>query len=383
MTRPSARTIALGLGVLMVLVVAASVPLNFHAHNSLLGGSLGIALLFSPFAVVGVLVASREPRNPIGWVLLVLAISMMGSVDAGAYSVIAYRLGHPDLPLARLAVALTQSWIGLILLLPLPIVLFPDGRLPSRRWRWTFWLYLILGAIFVADIAYRDAGAFTDHVVRVDSSGELKTFAGPSGPAATVVGALYAAVVLSWVVGKVVEYRRSTGEHRQQLKWLMAGGAVSIAALLVTLTVNGSIAFVGVAALPISIGVGILKYRLYEIDRLISRTLSYAIVTGTLVVLFLALVVLTTRVLPFSSPVGVAASTLAAAALFTPLRRRVQRAVDRRFNRARYDAEATVEAFRQRLRDAVDLETVQKGLSEAVVGAVEPTHLTVWLRSNA
>ena len=175
------------------------------------------------------------------------------------------------------------------------------------------------------------------------------------------MGALYAAVVLSWVVGKVVEYRRSTGEHRQQLKWLMAGGAVSIAALLVTLTVNGSIAFVGVAALPISIGVGILKYRLYEIDRLISRTLSYAIVTGTLVVLFLALVVLTTRVLPFSSPVGVAASTLAAAALFTPLRRRVQRTVDRRFNRARYDAEATVEAFRQRLRDAVDLETVQTG----------------------
>jgi hypothetical protein len=163
----------------------------------------------------------------------------------------------------------------------------------------------------------------------------------------------------------------------------MAGGAVSIAALLVTLTINGSIAFVGVAALPISIGVGILKYRLYEIDRLISRTLSYAIVTGTLVVLFLALVVLTTRVLPFSSPVGVAASTLAAAALFTPLRRRVQRTVDRRFNRARYDADATVEAFRQRLRNAVDLETVQTGLSEAVAGAVEPTHLTVWLRSNA
>jgi hypothetical protein len=133
-------------------------------------------------------VASREPRNPIGWVLLALAISMMGSVDAGAYSVIAYRLGHPDLPLARLAVALTQSWIGLILLLPLPIVLFPDGRLPSRRWRWTFWLYLVLGAIFVADIAYRDAGAFTERVVRVDSSGELKTFAGPSGPVATVVG---------------------------------------------------------------------------------------------------------------------------------------------------------------------------------------------------
>ncbi len=383
MRRTSARTLAIGLGVLMVMLVAASVPLNVYAHNSLLGGTLGIALLFSPFAAVGVLVASRQPRNPIGWVLLALAISMMCSVDAGAYAVIAFRLGHPDLPFARLAVALTQSWIGLILLLPLPIVFFPDGRLTSRLWRWTFWLYLVLAVLFFGVIAYRDAGAFTDRVVRVDSSGELRTFAGPSGPAAAVLAVLYAAVVVSWVIGKVVEYRRSTGEHRQQLKWLMLGGAVSVVALLVTLSVNGSIAFVGVAALPISIGVGILKYRLYEIDRLISRTLSYAIVTGSLVALFLALVVLTTRVLPFSSPVGVAASTLAAAALFTPLRRRVQRIVDRRFNRARYDAEATVEAFRQRLRNAVDLETVQTGLSEAVAGAVEPAHLTVWLRSNA
>ena len=259
MTRPSARTIAIGLGVLMVLLVAASVPLNVLAHNSLLGGSLGIALLFSPFAVVGVLVASRQPRNPIGWTLLVLAISMIGSVDAGAYSVVAFRLGHPGLPLARLAVALTQSWIGLILLLPLPIVLFPDGHLPSRRWRWTFWLYLLLAVFFVSDVAYRDVGAFTDRVVRVDSSGELQTFAGPSGPAAAVLAVLYALVVVSWVVGKVVEYRRSTGEHRQQLKWLMLGGAVSIVALLVTLSVNGSIAFIGVAALPISIGVGILQ----------------------------------------------------------------------------------------------------------------------------
>ena len=122
------------------------------------------------------------------------------------------------------------------------------------------------------------------------------------------------------------------------------------------MTINGSIAFVGVAALPISIGVGILKYRLYEIDRLISRTLSYAIVTGTLVVVFLGLVVLTTRVLPFSSPVGVAASTLAAAALFNPLRRRVQRTVDRRFNRARYDADAIVDG----VHDACETRSISR-----------------------
>jgi hypothetical protein len=241
---------------------------------------------------------------------------------------------------------------------------------------------VLFGATFVIATAVQDSHAFTDKVVHVDSSGELKSLGTSLGFAAALFPAIYGCIVLSWVIGKIVEYRRSTGESRQQLKWLMCGGAVSFVALFLTLSLNGGFAFAGVAALPISIGVGILKYRLYDIDRLISRTLSYAIVTGSLVALFLGLVVLTTDVLPFSSPVGVAASTLAAAALFNPLRLRVQRLVDRRFNRARYDAEATVEAFRQRLRDAVDLETVQAGLRDTVAGAVEPSHLTVWLRSS-
>ncbi len=135
-------------------------------------------------------------------------------------------------------------------------------------------------------------------------------------------------------------------------------------------------------ALPIGIGVGILKYRLYEIDRLVSRTLSYAILTALLAGTFVGLVALTTDLLPFSSSVGVAASTLAAAALFNPLRRRVQRVVDRRFNRSHYDAEATVAAFAARLRDAVDLDAVQTDLLDVVRGAVEPAHATVWIRSN-
>jgi hypothetical protein len=139
----------------------------------------------------------------------------------------------------------------------------------------------------------------------------------------------------------------------------------------------------GIAALPISIGVGILRYRLYEIDRLISRTLSYAILTGLLVGVFVGIVALATDVLPFSSPVAVAASTLAAAALFNPLRRRVQHAVDRRFNRSRYDAEEIVTAFAARLRDAVDLDTVRQELLRAVDGAVQPAHASVWLRPTA
>jgi hypothetical protein len=130
-------------------------------------------------------------------------------------------------------------------------------------------------------------------------------------------------------------------------------------------------------------GVGILKYHLYEIDRIISRTLSYAIVTGLLVGVYVGLVTLASRVLPFSSPLGVAASTLAAVALFNPLRRRVQRVVDRRFNRARYDAETTVSVFAQRLRDDIDLEAVSAEFVGAVEAAVEPVHVALWLRETA
>ena len=142
----------------------------------------------------------------------------------------------------------------------------------------------------------------------------------------------------------------------------------------------GSIAPLGIAALPIGMGIGILKYRLYDIDRLISRTLSYAIVTGLLIGVYVGLVTLATRVLPFSSPLGVAASTLAAVALFNPLRRRVQRLVDRRFNRARYDAEATIAAFARRVRDDVDLELVSSEFVRAVQTSVEPAHVSLWLR---
>ena len=160
---------------------------------------------------------------------------------------------------------------------------------------------------------------------------------------------------------------------------VVAGTALSSSGSTVLVAVSHA-GFVAITALPICIGVGILKYRLYEIDRLISRTLSYLIVTGLLVGVFVGIVVLATDVLPFSSPVAVAASTLAAAALFNPLRKRVQHQVDRRFNRARYDAEATVTAFRVRLREAVDLETVQRELLRAADRAVEPAHTSLWVR---
>jgi hypothetical protein len=142
------------------------------------------------------------------------------------------------------------------------------------------------------------------------------------------------------------------------------------------------IAIVGGLAFPLAIGVAILKYRLFDIDRIISRTLAYAIVTSLLVGVYAGVVLLATRVLPFSSSVAVAASTLAAAALFNPLRRWVQRAVDRRFNRARYDADRTVAAFAARLTGAVDLDTVQADLAGVVHQALEPAHVSVWISQH-
>ena len=191
----------------------------------------------------------------------------------------------------------------------------------------------------------------------------------------------------------MLAYRRSTGDYRQQLKWLLAGGGFGVAGLALEFFLSntnstalrgvGNVGLgVGLLSLPVAFGVGILKYRLYEIDRLISRTLSYLILTGLLVGVFIGIVLFATRVLPFSSPVTVAASTLGAAALFNPLRLRVQRLVDRRFNRAHYDAEAIVTAFTLRLRDAVDLDSVRGELLLAADQAVEPAHVSVWIRPS-
>jgi hypothetical protein len=384
--------IALALGGAALVLLAATVPLAAVAHQ-LTAGAFGQPLLMAPYAAVGTLVAARRPANPVGWLLLALALASLLGVDAGFYGVRAYRVDHHDLPLSRVAVFLTQGWAAMLVLLPVPIVLFPDGRPPSHRWRWTLYAYAVVAATFVGSLAYRDLGAFTDRPVVVDSSGELKALgANPSGIlgiAAAVLVIAYASIAVSWVVAQIRAYRRSAGDRHEQLKWLLAGSAASVIGIIVAvvfgatrspvLQILSGVGFVALAALPLSIGIGILRYRLYEIDRLISRTLSYALLTGLLVGTFAGLVLLTTRVLPFSSPVGVAASTLVAVLLANPLRSRLQRLVDRRFNRARYDADLLVAAFAARLRTAVDVDAVLEELVAATGRSVEPSHISVWV----
>jgi hypothetical protein len=280
-----------------------------------------------------------------------------------------------------------------VTLLGLALILFPSGRSPSPRWRTAIGVYVVAGCWWYAVYTVSMAVLKLPPVVSISAAGD---YVGHQDARSDLISFLAWAVVpvllgfwIAFVTHQVRSWRAAAGERREQLKWLMAGGAVSLLSVCVTSASNPDnlrpvtdVAALGIAALPLSIGVGILKYRLYEIDRLVSRTISYAIVTGVLVATFVGVVALTTGVLPFSSPVGVTASTLAAAALFNPLRLRVQRVVDRRFNRARYDADLAVEAFASRLRHAVDPEAVQVALAGAVDDAVEPATLSIWIRAS-
>jgi hypothetical protein len=379
------------LGGLAALSLVAMLPLTLMAHqlfNGLVALVIGV-----PCAGVGILIARRQPRNPIGWLFLVIAACVSLGTDGPDYAFLTYRLGH-HLPLSPVGLALGQLWGPGLLLLFVVILLFPDGRLPSGFWRRALWVYCAIYAVLLVANAAATAGALVAHPIRVDSNGGLSAVNAPADwYKAVQAPASIMLIVLSlcFIGRQVLSWRRSSSDRRQQLKWLASGGAFTLVCAglsgslgssgIILLKVVGGFAWFGWAALPVSIGVAILKYRLYEIDRIISRTLAYAMVTGVLVGVYAGLVLLATRALPvsLSTPVAVACATLVAAALFNPLRRRVQQVVDRRFNRARYDADKTVAAFAARLQDAVDLDSVQDDLAGTVHQALEPAHVSVWI----
>jgi hypothetical protein len=348
-----------------------------------------------PTVAVGMLVAVRRPGNPLGWMLLGCGVLFSTETAAVAYSILDYRLRHGTLPLGRLAIALQPAWAAGLVLTAGALWLYPDGQLPRGRWRPVGGTLFALGLLFGAVSFVPLAIAASAPVIRVDASGAPLTVSHPAGPGrlwVVVENIGFYALLVSWVVWLVIQvpkYRRSSGERRLQLKWLYSGAAVFIVCLGIGLFqssnatgvagVVGAVIAAGVVALPVALGIGILKFRLYDIDQIISRTLAYAVLTGVLVGVYAGLVLLATEVLRLHSTVAVAAATLAAAALFNPLRKRVQRVVDRRFNRAHYDAEATVAAFAGRLRESVDLASIQHEMAATVEQAFEPTHVSVWL----
>ncbi|MGB6573506.1 MAG: hypothetical protein WBF20_17675 [Trebonia sp.] len=391
-TRLTSRAACVAVGVVLLALFAAAVPLSGLARQNLNAGGGSVPVWVSAaFAATGWVLAFRRPANPLGWIMLGSAFFFALSEDASYYTVADYGLRHGDLPLGAVALLAQPGWAPGIVALGLLILLFPDGRLPSSRWRWLAAAYAAVAALWMAGTVVLTVRALADHRTQVDSSGNLLLLSGHD-PAAgwwnVLQDLFFPLLIACWlasIASQALSYRRSSGERRQQLKWLLAGSAATLVALgLVALLgsvpwLSDVISVIGFLALPVSIGVAVLRYRLFDIDRIVSRTLAYAIVTGLLIGVYAGLVLLTTEVFGFHTPVAVAASTLAAAALFTPVRRRVQRLVDRRFNRARYDAETTVAAFADRLKDAVNLDAARDDLATTVHQALEPAHLSVWV----
>ncbi len=391
--RRSAVVLATCLAVLAALLTAASLVLYALTHQGVLtnGGQNVIELL--AFGTVGFVVASRRPGNPIGWLVLGCLTFELLFLDGGLYATLARMPGY-RLPTGALVWLLAYSWF-ILGVLPLVILLFPDGKLPSPRWRWPLRVYLTIlcgyaGAVY-AEITYVSVSSHP----QLAANGSLVAVNNPHGwigVLTRVIGPVFAAFWLSFVLAQALSWRRSSGERRQQLKWLLMGAAVLAFGQLLSQVVQAAdptmsplvstvlnvVTSVCDAALPVGLAIAIFRYRLYDIDRIISRTLAYAVVTAVLAGLYAGLVLLATQVLDLTSQVAVAAATLAAAALFNPLRRRVQHRVDRRFNRARYDADNTVTAFAARLQDATDPDAVRSDLIGTVQHALEPARVSLW-----
>ncbi len=331
--------------------------------------------------VGGFVLASRRPGNRIGWLTLAAALTLGLRSFADQYEQRALVAAPGSLP-SGLWALWVSSWIWLIALAMVAFLflLFPTGRLHSRRWRPAAWF---VGAVFALSTAAVMAGATREWAHPSASFQQLVTLP----VLAAMIICFPAALVVSGSA-IVVRFARSAGEERLQLKWFAAAAVLVVATFIALILTNSNSVAAAVLnnlallCLNAAIAIAVLKYRLYEIDRIISRTLAYTIVTGLLVGLYAGLILLATGVLSFSSPVAVAASTLVAAALFSPLRKRVQRVVDRRFNRARYDAHEMVAAFAVRLKDTVDPDAVQADLASVVQRALEPAHVSLWMNNG-
>jgi hypothetical protein len=368
-------------GVLFVLDVAAT-------NVSVGSNGISVLILGASFPIVGWLIAFRRRENRIGWMFLAAGIVFALVTFSGAHAQYGLVVRPGSLALADVTAWLsTVAWVPAYTLLILLLLFFPDGRLPSRRWRPILWIaalsaFLMLVPDAIAEWPYRGL-ALLEGVSVPDPALDTAYLLQGVGTALSLIVAVAGAAAL------VVRFRRSTGTERQQIKWFANAAVVEVAVIFVTSGVRLPPPFDALAAviaaplIPISVGVAILRFRLYDIDRIISRTVSYGAVTAILALVFVGTILVTQTLLAsfFSgSSVAVAASTLVVAALFQPLRRRVQGVVDRRFNRSRYDAERTVATFAGRLRDEVDLANLNAEVRQVVTATVAPVIVGLWIR---
>jgi hypothetical protein len=391
------------LSLAFTLVNVAFRVLNSSTPTAEPRGSLilevGFFLLFVSFATVGALVASQQPGNTIGWIFCALGLSGPLSGAGAEYALHTFVTSPGSLPGGG-AIAWLAQWLGGAVnfaMIAFVFLLFPDGRLLSRRWRPVIWLNLVaIVLIFVWSFKpgpIDNLGLLAvDNPFGVTGAGALLETVGNIGFFLALAAAIAGAVSL------ILRLRRSRGDERQQIKWFVFAGAVSCAIfatgpVLWSLPASPATAWVwptlfllGVSTIPVATGVAILRYRLYDIDLVINRTLVYGSLTVTLAFVYLGSVVLLQgafRILTGQgSTLAVVASTLAIAALFSPLRRRIQNVIDRRFYRGKYDAARTLEAFSGRLRDETDLNTLSEDLVSVVRETVQPEHASLWLRST-
>ena len=353
-------------------------------------------------ATVGALVASRRPRNPVGWLLLTFGLLVVVSLVAVGY--VAYGLvARPGaLPATDAAVVLVYALNDSgapVPVLALALLLTPTGSLPSRRWRW---LGFALAAVAVASVI---GGPFNHRPLEpplesvtsplgIDLAASSPTVRLLYEVVGGVLSVAFPLVIVAATGSLVMRFWRARGVERQQLRWVALAAALVPVAVLVAIaasTIGGPAAdtmvtfAIGTVSwlVPLALGAAVLRYRLYDLDRIISRTLAYGLVTLLLGGGYAAVVLLLGRLLGRSSSLAVAGATLAVAALFQPVRRRVQAVVDRRFNRRRYDAARTIAAFSTRLRQQVDLDSLTGELLAVIEQTMQPIQASLWLRPQS
>jgi hypothetical protein len=386
MRRPAVLAWA-SFAIALALSIAAALLLPAEAFN---------IVLIAPFGVVGALLASRRPDHRIGWILCSFAVTFAVAVLTKAYASAGLVADH-EWPAARLAAWIyTWFWLVYVTQLELAFLLFPSGRFAGSRWRWLALAIIIANALFGAGRALMP-GPLEGHPI--DNPFGVAALAPAATGFAAVSSPLFLIGLLISLGSPFVRLPQMPGVEREQVKWVASGGALlAVAQLLSGLLLRIGLAptvgeflshalyALGVVAIPATMGVAILRYRMYDIEVIIRRTLIYGSMLAVLAAAYLGGVVLVQSILrgfTSGSEIAVAASTLLTIALFQPLRSRIQRGIDRRFYRSRYDAARTIDAFAEQLRDEVDLEAVRAHLLATVGHTVAPVHASVWLRERA
>jgi hypothetical protein len=393
----AASRLAPSLGALSVLLVAASVVLALLNRSAPLTDDWGtenrpfvFLVLGLAFSLVGTLVSSRRPGNSVGWICLAIGLGLGLTVFVGEYNVYALQTRPGSLPGGEYA-AWVENWIWLpSMVLPgtFLVLLFPNGRPASRRWWWAAWLAVAGTSLkTVSEMFLPGALAEASNVTNpfgVESAGSLLEPLGSIGYVLLQLG------ILATAFSMFLRFRRARGEERQQLKWFASAAVVLALVFLLSIVfpsgVLEDLVALLFAGLPVAAGIAILRHHLYDIDVLINRALVYGTLTAALALVYaVSVVALQQGFLSLTgqtSQLAVVASTLAIAALFGPLRRRIQEAVDRRFYRTKYDAARTLEAYSARLRDDADLDSLANDLIGAVHETVRPEHASLWLRPS-